>query len=682
MFPYNKATNRKNKKKGGKSGTVKNATLKRNAEGKEEEILWDFEEYRLTYVLENFQLPQIVRVVEGFMFTEEDSLASGIVLTLHGQQKVQQIHAIDDNGNGSDVFIPISCPYRVRVTVPDREVTYRTVKDLCNATPLPKCVLVQEKISFAGVKIPTGRWLIVKSISKDKNDQAQGITVELIDYTVRNLVLPMKTVGNFAPCPLPPDQGRAYFIRELCDRCFPLWVMFTPTADREQPYGPHMGIVKLIKLQSMDVVFSTTEIDGEKFAISFSKSLPVTVEVARGMLDSSATYSRRCKVAEEETDFDVLSHVTDANPYSSMYQSAIYADVCEIRKAFQHRAELYQNSRCSSDSFQSDTTSFSEDRQSELKSLVDRSNHSNGSPGGSLTGSLQPGKTLIDASSFENEVASHASKDEDEIKETFCSSGNGTCKMTENGTRKDSCDECDDDYDDGDDYEIIADKMDAGIHQAVGTFSAKKAVDSGGTGPTTEVRGDVTLQMVAVTSKQSKDDFDLPLSLPGRAKLPPKKARSLTSTDSLDSEMRPYSSRRSVAKTVPEVFSHNYMEIDHVYVHHSPDRISLDSDTESLKSEYHSVKSISGLFSPRRHHVDAVSISDQQSVKRFETEVVNDNGAGSESGRRSAPRKPERPKWRPRVDVKPFRDQDTVTSLKLKFTLCGVCRKKRFKFHT
>eukprot|EP00795_Rhopilema_esculentum_P007457 gene7457-13223_t len=384
MFPYNRATNRGLKRSRRKTKMEEQNLVKPEMEETvevDEDITWDYTEYKLTYVLDNFKLPQIVRVVEGFMFTEDDSLASGTVLTIHGQQKVEQICAVDRNGQGAEIYIPLSCPYKVKVTVPDRANIYKSVKDLCNATPLPKCCIVNEKISVAGVKIPSGRMLIIKSISKNRNDQAEGISVELLDNTTRNLVLPLKIIGNFAPCPLPSDQNRTYFVRELSQRPFPLWVNFLSTFEKNPSYGPHMGVVKFMKLQTTDVVFSTSTIDGEKFAISFSRDLPVTVEMARDALLATSPYSNKCRIAGEQVDIDVLSHLTDANPYSDKYQSAIYADMFALRKSFVQR-RVNEDSIDSFESLQSDT-SYSEDRSS-TRYVMDKSFHVNGSIGSSF----------------------------------------------------------------------------------------------------------------------------------------------------------------------------------------------------------------------------------------------------------------------------------------------------------
>ena len=382
MYPYNRAINlsiRRNKNSFKMEESTKSQHEKEGSVPEQSEILWDPAEYNLTHVLDNFKLPQIVRVVEGFMFTEDDSLASGTILTIHGEQRIEQILAIDGNGKGNEIYIPLSCPYKAKVTVPDREKIYKTVKDLCNATPLPKCVVVHEKISVSGVKIPSGRWLIVKSISRNRNDEAVGISVELMDDNVRNIVLPLKTVGNFSPCPLPVDQGRSYFIRDLASRTFPLWIKFQATEELA-PVGPQMNIIKLLKLQTANVVYATSVIGGMKFAISFSRDLPVTIEVARGMLDQSATYARRVKVAAEQVDIDVLSHLMEMNPYSSMYQSEVYADVRARRQTMIQKDLLKSRSECSSESIPSDV-SLNEDSRSQNgpRYVIDNSVAPNGS---------------------------------------------------------------------------------------------------------------------------------------------------------------------------------------------------------------------------------------------------------------------------------------------------------------
>ena len=558
------------------------------AGNKEEEIQWDFEEYKLSYVLDNFKLPQIVRVVEGFMFTEEDSLASGTVLTIHGQQRIEQVCAVEEGGSNNDVFIPLSCPYRVKVVAPDRVKIYRTVKDLCNATPLPKCVVVNEKITIGGIKIPSGRWLIVKSISKNKNDHAEGICIELLDDRLRTLVLPLKVVGNFAPCPLPCDQGRSYFIRELCDRSFPLWIKFLPSGEKNPPYGPHMGVLKLMKQQVIDIVFSTTEIEGQKFAISFSRGLPVTVEVARGSLDCTETYSRRCKAAEEEVDIDVLNHLKDANPYSCMYQSAIYADVCAIRKAFQERNEI-SLSHCSSESFHSDVTSFSDDRQSEIRCKIDSVNQSIGSASSHI---------------YDNHV-SRSSSESSNVSDDVMRGKQSTAYQKPsyvyldplaNRILNQSCtgnddpgeDSEDEDYEDVDDvendYVEIIDTMDSNISKPV---KQKKSGHSY-----------TYIDVLPPGSDAAKGKlFQIKNSPPQPFVNGPNftKSQSVTSSEQSSHEAMPYASRRSLPRALSEGSTLTGGDaIDQSFQQPIFNRMGKSSESvaESTCSEYHSFSSI------------------------------------------------------------------------------------------
>ena len=595
----------------------------------EGEILWDFEEYKLGYVLDNFKMPQIVQVVEGFMFTEEDSLATGTVLTIHGQQKIEQICAVEEQGPCNDVYIPLSCPYRVKVTVPNREKIYRTVKDLCNATPLPKCVIVHEKITFRGIKIPPGRWLIVNSISKDKNDHAEGICVELLDDRIRTIVLPLKVIGNFAPCPLPGDQGRNYFVRELCDRSFPIWIKFLPSGEKNPPYGPHMGVLKLIKQQTMDVVFSTTETDGHKFAISFSRSLPVIVSVARGSLDNTETYSRRCKTAEEEVDIDVLGHLKDSNPYSCMYQSAIYADVCAIRKAFQERSEVCMNlSQCSSDSFHSDTTSFSEDKHSEGRFKMNTAVQSNGSIPHSYYDNRSSKSSSENADvqnqSKGNTTASGYSEPSYIYLDPVANASRNTL-LAENDVRHDAGedDDNDDDEDDDDDendYEEIQDTMDSNISKPV--RQSRKCH------PYTYI--DVKPPPRLSTSENegnSGNRSPLPERLEDQPVVPLLKSCSLVSPEPSASDLIAFTSKRNLSRSMSErtaemlstadTFEHTYSE-----PLANLKKISNESDTES-------------------HVLDNYL---------FSSELMSDIDGfqGESKSKKVAPKKPNRPKGPPK----------------------------------
>ena len=341
MYPYNRAVNRSLRRKKSQQTdeeTRSNMSASTTSDGLadgEVDIVWDPAEYKLTYVLENFKLPQIVRVVEGFMLTEDDCLASGTVLTIHGQQTIEQICGRGNDGTGRDIVIPLNCPYKVKVAVLDNEQIFKTVKDLCNYSPLPKCVMLRKKVNLSGIILPAGQCLNVNSITRNHVNEAFGILVSKADNELSSFVLPLKVEGNFSPCPFPRDQSRRYFIRELADRPCPIFVEFVQTSEKNSPFGPQIGIIKLTKLLSSNVVFATSIIDNENYAISFSRDLPVTIEVARGMLNNSATYVNKCKAAEAQIDIAVLSHLNESNPYANEFKSSIYADVMATRKAMQ-----------------------------------------------------------------------------------------------------------------------------------------------------------------------------------------------------------------------------------------------------------------------------------------------------------------------------------------------------------
>ena len=623
MFPYNRATNRGLRQSRRKTKMEEQNLVKPEIENtveEDEDITWDYTEYKLTYVLDNFKLPQIVRVVEGFMFTEDDSLASGTVLTIHGQQKVEQICAVDRNGQGAEIYIPLSCPYKVRVAVPDRANIYKSVKDLCNATPLPKCVIVNEKISVAGVKIPSGRMLIIKSISKNRNDQAEGISVELLDNTTKNLVLPLKIVGNFAPCPLPADQNRTYFVRELSQRPFPLWVNFLSSFEKSPPYGPHMGVVKFVKLQTTEVVFSTSTIDGEKFAISFSRDLPVTVEMARDALLVTSPYSNKCRIAGEQVDIDVLSHLTDANPYSDKYQSAIYADIFALRKAFVQK-KVNEDSIDSFESLQSDT-SYSEDRSSTRDApryVMDKSFHANGSIGSSFgadshsVGS-QSNQSIGSSSDLRHQVEEYASP-----QYVYLLSEANKIKSDDEDLLED---------DEG--YTIIAERMDS----PSAPIKQSRTRDSVQVRPYLEV--DIIkpspTQVLSDTLERIKPPPVHPQSRPPAS--PANKVRLSKSTSSAQ-EAEPYSSKRSLDRTYSDGLASNMPDQETWYYmprRHHPETLSVrshdseKSDCESIASEYLSVMSLPGLTTKAKEDLDPVH----------------------SQRKRCPPKKPERPKGPPR----------------------------------
>ena len=104
-------------------------------------LVWNDTEYKLKFILDNpnFDLPQVVRIHQGHMIDEDDALASGQILTIHGKKKIENISGHDIYGK--ELNIPISCPFKLRILSLGSPRKFKNVQELCSTDSPPKCVL-------------------------------------------------------------------------------------------------------------------------------------------------------------------------------------------------------------------------------------------------------------------------------------------------------------------------------------------------------------------------------------------------------------------------------------------------------------------------------------------------------------------------------------------------------------
>ena len=110
-------------------------------------MLWDNVKYNLADILDNFPLPQNVQVAEGFMFTDENSLSRGTILTLHGLRVVMKLNGRDQDGR--EFSIPFSYPHKVKLVSREerKTVVFHKVSDLCKASEIPEYFTPNRKLS-------------------------------------------------------------------------------------------------------------------------------------------------------------------------------------------------------------------------------------------------------------------------------------------------------------------------------------------------------------------------------------------------------------------------------------------------------------------------------------------------------------------------------------------------------
>ena len=246
-----------------------------NVDGKD--VVWTSDAYTLDHVLMNMKKDTLVKVDEGAMNDEDDILECGEILTIHGEIKMLQIMATDENGLNQ--HIPIHCVHEVEIMTLSDEI-YKTVRDICNAVNPPGMVENTKQFTYYGQTFTTGNQFQINSVYTENNKVA-GLSMICISPEKRRISLASSVRGDFKEVLQPTDRGKQLMIKDLVGRQLPLCVRFTPTGEKNPKYGPRLGRVTLKELQEVDMVSATAhEKDGAIYK-PFSRQLDVRLVIAK-----------------------------------------------------------------------------------------------------------------------------------------------------------------------------------------------------------------------------------------------------------------------------------------------------------------------------------------------------------------------------------------------------------------
>eukprot|EP00795_Rhopilema_esculentum_P007599 gene7599-13406_t len=284
------------------------------------DVVWYPDTYNLDEIVNTFKLPVLVKVVDGYMINEIECLENGTILSIHGVCSMDKIIATDYRD--TELYIPVSCENTVRLSVKDNS-TFKYVADICNATPVLRYVTNMHEFTHQKQTYPEGSVFLVRSVSK----WSKGLNVTHYGQKEQRLTLPFSIVGNFKEVPSPLDAVTSYFIKDLVNNEFPIFVEFESTEGGNTTYGPLMGKVKLRKLLTSNIVYGTNYDDGKKKLLTFSRSLGVRLQIGRVIVedDSMGEYSTIAEPVEEPIDEEVLQYILHMNPYYGDYNTADYA---------------------------------------------------------------------------------------------------------------------------------------------------------------------------------------------------------------------------------------------------------------------------------------------------------------------------------------------------------------------
>ena len=285
-------------------------------------------------------MPQMVKVSKGFMMSEENSLSNGAILTLHGLRTVTKLKG---NIQGKrEISVPFSCPHKLKIISTYDEnprTVFHKVNDIYKNDNMPLYVKTNRELSRFKVKVKQREILKAEGVDMTKQGKTKGIIMTRLHfsrkrgkYKKQKFSLPLDTVGNFTPC-LPLDyKYELFFVKDIAHSYYlPLCVKFMTEQGEHTEYGPRLGEIQFTEVVTKQIVLATSVLGGVKYAITFPRSLPVTVQVSQGMLDGNREYSRIVKTVHEKVDLKVVEDMLNADPGVGFCLGTVY-DVSKHRE--------------------------------------------------------------------------------------------------------------------------------------------------------------------------------------------------------------------------------------------------------------------------------------------------------------------------------------------------------------
>ena len=241
------------------------------------DVLWYPEIHTLDDVMENLGSWDIVRVVEGYMVDENEALENGEILKIHGERKMKNILASDQFDR--EYKIPIECVQKMVIRTFSDGI-YNTVRDISNATNLPRMVENTKLFKFYGEDYDIGTQFEIKSIFREL-EKPKGLSVISVFPRSRRLTLPLSVRGDFREVIMPQDRNKEYLIKDLEHRQFPICVGFLPTREKVSLYGPHLGRVWLKGTLEEDRIYATVYYQGGSFYKTFLRNLDIALNTGK-----------------------------------------------------------------------------------------------------------------------------------------------------------------------------------------------------------------------------------------------------------------------------------------------------------------------------------------------------------------------------------------------------------------
>lgn len=226
---------------------------------------WSDTCYSLKDLVKNFTLPQLVMVDEGYMLNENESLATGQLITIQSHEDVTHFKGLDSEGKS--VSLPTKCPFKIKVIAEDEGRVYNSLRELCAAVPRPKYVEVKPKSKKDHGFVKNGDRLKILLTERGPTGPSY---LHFRDQRGKHLRLSIDFTGEFHACAEDDDE---HLLSDLFGRELPLYVKFVN--NHKTSIGDSIGVIELKECLQETLVFSSTR-SGDRICVT---AFPLSFDV-------------------------------------------------------------------------------------------------------------------------------------------------------------------------------------------------------------------------------------------------------------------------------------------------------------------------------------------------------------------------------------------------------------------
>ena len=300
-----------------------------------ENLVWSDVEYSLAGFVENFQLPQIVRVESGYFGgNDSTSLSSGQVVRLHCVRKIKKFAC---HADGKGVALPYTYP--VKCVVENREFSNISALQLSILSDQVKYILTLG--DYDNSKSPNSNSFQEGAILEITGVDTKGKSIQCRDVsTTKKIKFHFDCTALF--CPL--RDCNQYTLAEVVEKFeIPVKVRFLRQSS-EATIDPNLPsfvsnlqeVISILDVIEQTVVVMTTLGENSKDGcLEITKHTPVYVRVAQEFLENEVIYVRMVKPLDRlfkssSGDYENVASVTtrydyDVNNEDSQFRCRAFA---------------------------------------------------------------------------------------------------------------------------------------------------------------------------------------------------------------------------------------------------------------------------------------------------------------------------------------------------------------------